>query len=159
MANVSRMGPRVQIVVCALVAVLSVVLLSGALWWMVRPHATVRPMSVSAAIDDQQARDAAESTVRAWISALNARNVPNLRALSCERPERKVAIPFSSEEPDPALTDIDAITTGLFERDGDLWKLPVFYRAPGAGYGGKVFSLSTANGVLRVCDISVPEPW
>ncbi|WP_142239400.1 hypothetical protein [Mycobacterium sp. ST-F2] len=110
-------------------------------------------------MSDQQARDAAESTVRAWIGALNARNVPNLQALSCERPARKMSIPFSSEEPDPSLTHIDAVTTGSFERDGDTWKLPVFFRSPGAGYGGRVFSLSPANGALRVCDIAVPEPW
>lgn len=159
MARSSGYFKRMPLAVWATIALLSVALLAGSLWWALRPHATVRPMSVESSLSDALARDAAESTVRAWMSALNARHVPNLTALSCGDKQREYPIPFSAEDPDPQIKHIDAISTGRFERSGDVWKLPVFYRSPGAGYGGRVFTFSVASNELRICDIAPPEPW
>ncbi|MBN3457594.1 hypothetical protein JNN96_26530 [Mycobacterium sp. DSM 3803] len=142
-----------------MIAAVSAAMLCGSLWWWQRPYPTVRPMPVDPSLSNEQARDAAESTVRAWVTAFIAHNVADLRALSCDRDARKYAIPFSSEEPHPAFSTIDAVTTGRFERAEPIWALSVFYRSSGAGYGGRVFKFSTAHNELRICDVAVPEPW
>ncbi|AQA02942.1 hypothetical protein BVC93_11425 [Mycobacterium sp. MS1601] len=118
--------------------------------------ATLKAMSASESMNDEQARATAENTVRVWVRERNALHLANVNALSCAdtdngalyREIEKVA----AGQQTGALERI--VGTGTFTRNGSDWRLVTMF-----GDGAAQFQMRVVDGELRVCQIdSVPVP-
>ncbi|TEA06100.1 hypothetical protein [Mycobacteroides salmoniphilum] len=99
---------------------------------------TLRPMSVSESMSDEQARAVAESTVLVWVRELRAGHLANLRALT--NPENADDIMQVMEGRD------EVVAFGGFARRGPIWSLNTHLKGGAAG----VFILQVKDGELRV---------
>jgi len=147
----------VQLAIWIAVAVVSVLLLGISVSSVMRPRPTIHALPASDSMSDQEAYEVAESTIRAWVRARNDRNVANMAALMCTGPQRQIAIPYTREEPNPELGQLDAVSVGQLNRIGPNWTIPVLYRSPGEGYGGRLYTLVIQRGQLRICKASSPR--
>ncbi|WP_078284484.1 hypothetical protein [Mycobacteroides chelonae] len=108
---------------------------------------TLRPMSASESMLDEQARAIAESTVLVWVREQKAGHLANLRALT--NPENADHIMQVMDGRD------EVVAFGEFVRRGRLWSLNTHLKGGAAG----VFVLEVKDGELRVDRlVSAPIP-
>ncbi|MFA4080848.1 hypothetical protein ONA92_03960 [Mycobacteroides salmoniphilum] len=108
---------------------------------------TLRPMSASESMSDEQARTVAESTVLVWVREYKAGHLANLKALTNpENVDRIMQVMAGRDE---------VVAFGGFARRGPLWSLNTHLEGGVAG----VFILQMKDGELRVDRlVSAPIP-
>jgi hypothetical protein len=142
--------------VWALAALVSFALLVAAAYWAPKdPKATLRAMSASESMSDEQARAVADNTVRVWAREYNANHLANVAALSCGGVRvgalDKQLRDLKKGEPIEPLT---IAATGGFTRRGPAWDLNTLFV-----HGGEVFEMQVLGGRLYVCGLdSAPIP-
>lgn len=137
------------------VAAVSVVVLAIALIGRNDDGATLRAMAADESMPDEQARAVAENTVRVWMRERNARNLPNLKALTCpDSRSGAVGQEIENIQTGKPTRAHNVEATGAFHRDGAVWTLNTVFTS-----GGAMFTMEIRDGQLRVCQFdSAPVP-
>lgn len=116
---------------------------------------SLRAITASEAMSDDQARETAEKTLLAWTRERNAGHLDNLRELTCANPpDTWVRRQLDHAKAGTSLQPwtISALTS--FTRNGSEWTL----NGLNTDYGG-MFTLHIEDGRLRVCAMGpVPVP-
>ncbi|WP_158022889.1 hypothetical protein [Mycobacteroides abscessus] len=152
-----RQPRRVMVWLWALAVVAAAALLAVAVIGRDRGDGpTVRPLTASESMSDEQARAAAVSTVLAWIRERDAGHLANVKALSwLDVPGGAVALDVQALQDHRPLDPHRVIAFGRFEREGPLWSIYTHF----ADNGGVVFLLKVREGELRVDGIGrAPVP-
>ena len=135
-------------------AVLAVALLTVAILGR-SENPSLRAISVTETMSEEQAREAAEKTLLAWTRERNAGHLDNLEELTCANPPDtwvRRQLGHARSETSVIPWKIGALTG--FTRDGSTWTI----NGLSADYGG-MFTLHIEEGRLRVCAMGpVPVP-
>lgn len=116
---------------------------------------TVRPLTASESMSDEQARAVAVSTVLAWTRERDAGHLANLQALTSPNIPGMVAKDIQALQDHRPLAPDQVSAFGRFQREGPLWGIYTHF----ANNRGMVFLLEIRAGELRVAGIaSAPVP-
>ncbi|OBK12695.1 hypothetical protein [Mycobacterium asiaticum] len=116
---------------------------------------TLRPAAVTDSMTDAQAREAADTTVRAWVRERNAGHLANLEALTCPDSEGTVTDELNAVRRHERMPAMQVVSTGAFGRQGSLWALSTHF----SNDKSVQFVLGVRRGELLVCRIAAaPVP-
>lgn len=117
--------------------------------------ATLRAMTASQSMPEDQARRVADNTARVWMRERNMQHLENLENLSCPDTHDGVLARELSLVREHKTTRAHQVTaTSHFTRHGATWTL--YVHDPD---NGSMFTMRILNGELRVCQIeAAPIP-
>lgn len=152
-------GPRsgrISLWLWGIAALLSIVVLVVAVVGRDRgDRPTLRPRTVSDSMTTAQAREAADTTVRAWVRERNAGHLANLQALTCPDSEGTVRAELTLAQNHERRPAMQVVSTGAFGRHDSVWTLSTHF----ANDKSMQFVMVVRNGELLVCQIaSAPVP-